>query len=90
MNQALPATPAVCPVDHTQFKSRRVGPEGDKAVWCDDAGVWHVRSFDVAKQLLRGRATRQAGFKAEFQERMPTDMRRPILYLEGPTHLEQR
>lgn len=80
----------ICPIDHTQFKTRRVGPEGDAAVWRDDAGVWHVRDFDAAKQLLRGRATRQAGFKAEFQERMPDEMRRPILYQEGPKHLEQR
>ena len=81
---------AKCPVDHTQYKTRRVGPESDTAVWRDDAGTFHVRSYEAARQLLRGRNTRQGGFKAEFLERMPAGSRRPILYQEGPEHLEQR
>lgn len=96
MSQSISSPPPVdtpvrvCPVDHAEFKTPRVGPEGETGVWRDDTGVWHVRDFEAAKQLLRGRSTRQAGFKAEFQERMPDEMRRPILYQEGPEHLEQR
>lgn len=90
MAHAAPPTTPVCPVDHSQFKTRRVGPAGDAAVWRDNAGTWHIRGYEAAKLLLRGRNTRQAGFKAEFQQKMPDGMRRPILYQEGPDHLEQR
>lgn len=56
----------------------------------DSNGTWHVRSFSVARKLLRGDATRQAGFKAELLEKLPQQGRTPILFLEGPTHHEQR
>lgn len=56
----------------------------------DAAGTWHVRSFAAARQLLRGNATKQAGFKAELLERLPQQGRTPILFLEGAPHHEQR
>jgi cytochrome P450 len=56
----------------------------------DAAGVWQVRSHAVARQILRGEATRQAGFKAELIEQTQNTMRSPILYLEGKDHHEQR
>ena len=92
--QALPADHPIasqgCPVDHAQYKTKRIDPAGEQPIWQDGAGVWHVAGYDEAKTVLRSLSTRQAGFKAEFQERLPTDMRRPILYQEGPQHLEQR
>ncbi|MET0269217.1 MAG: cytochrome P450, partial [Sphingomonas sp.] len=56
----------------------------------DADGVWHVRSFAAARRLLRGDATRQAGFKAELVERLPEKGKTPILFLEGRLHHEQR
>ncbi|WP_375433577.1 cytochrome P450 [uncultured Friedmanniella sp.] len=71
----------------------------------DDAGDrWVVRSFGVARQVLRdSEATRQAGFGAESVRRGSESraaknggsaaspaMRPPILYLEGPDHRRQR
>lgn len=56
----------------------------------DAAGTWHVRSFAIARKLLRGDATRQAGFKAELLEKLPRQGKTPILFLEGATHHEQR
>ncbi|SFR91097.1 cytochrome P450 [Sphingomonas jatrophae] len=56
----------------------------------DADGVWHVRSFAAARQLLRGDQTRQAGFKAELVERLPEKGKTPILFLEGKLHHEQR
>jgi cytochrome P450 len=52
--------------------------------------VWHVRGFEPARHILRGNGTRQAGFKAELVERVHTNRRRPILYEEGPEHLQHR
>jgi cytochrome P450 len=52
--------------------------------------VWVVRSFDLARRILREpAATRQAGFGADqvFRAR---GMRPPVLYLEGEQHRLQR
>jgi cytochrome P450 len=77
-----------CPVDH-----RRTAPAGAAlapAVERDAAGTWHIRSFAVARRLLRSDATRPAGFKAELIEKLPQKGKTPILFLEGTTHHEQR
>ena len=51
---------------------------------------WIVRSFAAARTVLRAEDSAvQAGFGAE-QNRMPSDMRQPILYLDGPDHRAQR
>lgn len=56
----------------------------------DTEGTWHVRSFADARKLLRGDATRQAGFKADLLEKLPRQGHVPILFLEGKVHHEQR
>lgn len=53
-------------------------------------GTWHINSFALARVLLRGDKTRQAGFKAELVDRLPEKGRTPILFLEGAPHHEQR
>jgi cytochrome P450 len=60
------------------------------AITVDAAGVWHVRSFDLARQILRSEAVAQAGFGAELMDSLPSGMRKPVLYQEGPAHHEQR
>lgn len=57
---------------------------------CADDGVWHVRGFAEARQILRSDHTRQAGFGAHIIAQMPSTMRMPVLYQEGPEHHEQR
>ena len=53
--------------------------------------VWVVRSFELARQLLREPdGTRQAGFGADRMRRATNGMRPPILYLEGDQHRLQR
>ncbi|MCW2805169.1 MAG: cytochrome [Propionibacteriaceae bacterium] len=52
---------------------------------------WTVRSFDVARAVLRNsEAVRQAGFGADTVNRAGSSMRPPILYLEGSAHRTQR
>ena len=86
--------PARCPVDHTAYyshqKTARDVEQPGPAVERDAAGVWHVRGFEEARQVLRGSDTRQAGFKAELMEKMPGNQNRPVLYQEGKAHLQQR
>ena len=79
-----------CPVDHAQFKTARTAPPNATAIQQDAHGTWHIRDYELAKTILRGEGTRQAGFKAELLTAMPDQARRPILYQEGPEHLEQR
>ncbi|MFK7805726.1 MAG: cytochrome P450 [Anaerolineae bacterium] len=61
----------------------------DKPIEKDSSGVWRVRSYEVAKTLLRGNGLKQAGFQAEVlgEMRLGKD---PMLYLEGAEHLALR
>ena len=84
-----------CPVDHSRFygyqKTTRVVEPVDRPIERDAHGVWHVRDFELARAVLRSTDVKQAGFKAELLEKVPSLMTNPpILYMEGKEHLEQR
>lgn len=89
-------TPAAgrCPVDHRSFrqqKTAQVSEPTGRPLERDSEGVWHVRGYAQAQAILRSAHTKQAGFKAELLESMPGQKdNRPILYLEGKPHHEQR
>ncbi len=56
----------------------------------DGEPTWVIRSFAVARQILRATdTTRQAGFGAD-RVGAAKNLRPPILYLEGERHREQR
>lgn len=77
-----------CPVRKLEPDGRSSGPAIEQVT---DAGGsrWVVRSFDLARQLLRQPdGTRQAGFGAD--QLSTAGMRPPILYLEGSQHRHQR
>ncbi len=66
----------------------RTGPDLER-VADESGGRWVVRSFAVARQILRAPdATHQAGFGAGGTNRFK--MRPPILYQEGSQHRAQR
>ncbi|MDQ3552877.1 MAG: cytochrome P450 [Chloroflexota bacterium] len=52
-------------------------------------GVWHVRGFQEAREILRGSVV-QEGFNADLVRRMPSQMSPPVLFQDGPAHREQR
>jgi cytochrome P450 len=97
--------PGKCPVDHTQnsdytqngghepYSQQKTAPlrePTDRPIEVDEYGVWHVRGYAEARELLRSENTQQAGFGAELMEQLPGTMKPPILFLEGKPHLEQR
>ena len=56
-----------CPVDHQAYSRQKTAPRPEPsrpALARSADGVWHVRGFAEARQILRGAGTRQAGFKA--------------------------
>jgi cytochrome P450 len=77
-----------CPARKLEPDIVREGPDLQRVV--DESGErWVVRSFAVARQILRAPdATRQAGFGAGGINR--SKMRPPILYQEGSQHRAQR
>ncbi|TMC93806.1 MAG: cytochrome P450 [Chloroflexi bacterium] len=86
-----------CPVEHGslsyQKTSRNAGasPETSSTPLQRDAqGVWQVHGFEEARTILRSSATRQAGFNAEQLEKIPGVTNKPILYMEGKAHQQQR
>lgn len=52
-------------------------------------GLWRVSGYPEARTVLLAE-TIQAGFKADLIWKMPAYMRKPILFQDGPEHLEQR
>jgi len=84
---------AQCPVDHSAWswqKTVPTAPSTGPAVEQDKDGVWHVRSFEATREVLRSADTKQAGFNAELLARIPNMMNQPILYQEGKAHQQQR
>lgn len=83
-----------CPIDHNAWshqKTARAAEPISTPIVRDAAGVWQVRGFEEARTILRSANTKQAGFKAELLERLPTGIRNsPILYQEGKAHQLQR
>jgi len=95
--QASAGNPMHCPVEHGslsyQKTSRNAGasPETSSTPLQRDAqGVWQVHGFEEARTVLRSSATRQAGFNAEQLEKIPGVTNKPILYMEGKAHQQQR
>ncbi|WP_237106993.1 cytochrome P450 [Nonomuraea sp. MG754425] len=55
-----------------------------------DDGVWQVSGQAAARAVLRSDATVQAGLGIETMNKLPTRIRRPVLYRDGPEHREDR
>lgn len=84
---------ATCPVHaHAlpQQKTRQLKLPVGPPIECDADGVWHVRGFEEARAILRSKDTRQAGFNADQVGSMKMLHNKPILYLEGKEHNQQR
>src|SRR5690349_3817614 len=85
--------PARCPVDHTSLphqKTSRASVAHLTRIERDAQGMWQVYGFEEARMILRGSATRQAGFNADKLAKIPGVKNGPILYLEGKAHQRQR
>ena len=80
-----------CPVDHAALSQRKVARPAKPAaaIERDEKGVWHIHRFDLARLVLRGTQTKQAGFGAEFAD-LNVLKKRPVLFAEGKVHFEQR
>ncbi|QUQ64326.1 cytochrome P450 [Kutzneria sp. CA-103260] len=67
---------------------------GDTEVGCpvrqDANGVWRVTGYPAGRALLRAAGTVQAGLGIETVDKMPSSIRRPVLYRDGPEHREHR
>ncbi|MGH2497620.1 MAG: cytochrome P450 [Ktedonobacteraceae bacterium] len=82
-----------CPIDHSSLPSQKTSRNtevGSTPLEQDAQGVWQVYGFEEARTILRSNATRQAGFNAEQMAKIPGVTNRPILYMEGKAHQQQR
>lgn len=94
MNESLAfeqaSAPAGCPVDHTLWSEQKTTRASEPGPAIERAnGRWHVRGFEEARAILRSSSTIQAGFGADYLERMH-NRNAPILYQEGKAHQQQR
>lgn len=91
--QPLAETSLQCPIEHGslpyQKTSRNTGAS-PTPLERDAQGVWQVYGFEEARAILRSSATRQAGFNADQMTTIPGVTNRPILYMEGKAHQQQR
>jgi len=81
------SAPATCPF-HEREDARKAVPAAKGGAWLGDAV--QITNFDLARQLLRSSAVRQAGFKAELLERFTGRAHAPVLFQEGEAHQRQR
>lgn len=63
---------------------------GECPMWRADDGVWHVNGHAAARAVLRSTDTVQAGLGVRTVEKLPSRIRRPVLYRDGPEHREDR
>ena len=87
------ALPAQCPIDHSAWSWQKTAHDTEtpsKLIERDEAGVWHIRSFEAVRDVLRSANTIQAGFGAEMIARAPQITNQPILYQDGKEHQQQR
>ncbi|WP_027461516.1 cytochrome P450 [Deinococcus murrayi] len=66
------------------------GPRPLPAVEADEGGVYRLRAFGPAREVLRSEGVRQAGFMAEVTRDVPFLGRPPVLFAEGEEHHEMR
>src|SRR5436189_519120 len=91
--QASAEIPMHCPVEHGSLsyqKTSRSAEASPEPLQRDAQGVWQVHGFEEARTILRSSATKQAGFNAEQLEKIPGVTNKPILYMEGKAHQQQR
>lgn len=84
-----------CPFDHSEFSQRKIGAvtaPDEPAITQISPNRWKINSFDLAKQILRGRHTIQAGFGGEIMRQQPSSaiQNLPVLIQEGAEHTKQR
>lgn len=93
-SQSEPKPITQCPFDHQSLPFPKTGAKpteaSPKPLVQDEAGDWHIYSFELARALLRADDTRQAGFQAERLEKLPKTMRDPVIFQEGDAHRSQR
>ncbi|GAA4552281.1 cytochrome P450 [Amycolatopsis samaneae] len=67
---------------------------GDTEVGCpvsrDANGTWRITGYSAARAVLRAAGTVQAGLGIETVDKMPSRIRRPVLYRDGQEHREHR
>ncbi len=83
----------LCPDEHSSLsyqKTSRSAEVSSTPLECDAQGVWQVHGFEEARAILRSSATRQAGFSAERLAKIPGVTNKPVLYMEGKAHQQQR
>lgn len=102
LSQSSPSSqgsPAACPLHahahahaHSlpRQKTSPVVEPVDRPIERDERGIWHIRGFEEARTILRHKDVRQAGFHAEQLNEMQMLKNKPILYLEGKEHNQQR
>nr|WP_200069099.1 cytochrome P450 [Saccharopolyspora sp. HNM0986] len=56
----------------------------------DPDGIWQVNGHAAARAVLRSSDTVQAGLGVQTLEKMPPNMRRPVLYRDGQGHRDDR
>ena len=94
-SQDTPSEPlqTTCPVDHTarsEQKTTRPTEKVEGRVERKADGVWQVRGFEQVRAVLRHTDTKQAGFKAELFDKLPSITNAPLLFQDGKAHQQQR
>jgi cytochrome P450 len=71
-------------------KSAKVAESAGAAMQGQSGKVFRIDNFNLARQVLRSGAVRQAGFRADLLDRFSQPAHAPVLFQEGEAHQKQR
>ncbi len=75
---------------HDSRKIIRADSRNECPVHRTPDGIWRVSGHAAARAVLRSYETVQAGLGVQTLEKMPPNMRRPVLYRDGAGHRDDR
>jgi len=83
-----------CPISkyYSQKKTAYEPTENKLAYKVDEAGIWHIYNYDIAKEIMRSKDIFQSGLGAKLMHGTPKPLKikEPVLYMEGEAHKKYR
>lgn len=84
-----------CPMSkyYSSKKTAYEPTESKLAYEVDEAGIWHIYNYDIAKKIIQSKDIFQSGLGAKLIHGTPKSLKmkkEPVLYMEGEDHKKYR
>jgi len=88
-------TASKCPVSTQYYSQKKTAYEPTELKLpykVDEAGVWHIYNYDIAREIIQSKDIFQTGLGAKLMHGTPKylKIKEPVLYMEGEAHKKYR